>query len=508
MHALRRAAVLTAGALIVSCTTVLGAGPAAAEPLNPCVNPDNSPPVVEDVTFSPSSVDVSSGPQQVTLSMQISESGAPGPQPSGVAKAIAYIRAPDGPFNGRVELEPSGGDTWSADFTVPRYAPTGAWRVGYMVLYDAAGNSPGEDFAAVTHQPPFDEALTVSSSSSPDTEGPIATALTIGDRRVDTTRRSADVRVEVSAGDVGSGIDSVVVRADHRGDEADATLVDQGDGTYAGSLRIRRWVGTGDWKITWIGVRDALGNQTNYRRDRLRALGDNVFHVVSRTDEAEPVLRSLDVDPGAVDVRRRGHRIVLTARIDDPRSGVREASGFISSHVMPLERIRGTAKHGTWRGHLRLTPCTRPVRDHSWVVVEAYDGAGNEMHDPARKMRVRHRDLRPPQFSFTTHSVAQSGPVTIAFDEPVNGISDRSATVQQWSQGRYAPPLAGSWACFEKDGDVTSCRTGRVRSAAWTPEDPLAATHAHVVLNPVGTLELTDLHGNPFHRDEADVRVK
>ncbi len=100
--------------------------------------------------------------------------------------------------------------------------------------------------------------------------------------------------------------------------------------------------------------------------------------------------------------------------------------------------------------------------------------------------------------------------MTIAFDEPVNGISDQSAIVQQADPGPDlgGPPLAGSWECFEKDGDTTSCSTGRVRAAAWTPEDPLTGPDAHVVLDPAGTLELTDLHGNPFRRDEADVRLR
>jgi hypothetical protein len=508
----RRGAALAGAMLALSGLAGLGPQPVSAAPLTLCLgSSDNTRPLVQEVTFSPDSVDVSEAPQQVEVSLQITDGGAPG-QATGVSSAWADLSRPGGAGSVPLRFEHTDANTWSTVVTVPRYAPAGEWRISSAHAADDAGNGYDEESPSVSYaEHDLSGALTVSSSPSPDTEAPEATALRIGTDRVDTRRRAADVPVTVEATDSGSGVAEVAVQAHRGGHHVIASLAPGGAGELTGTLHIPTWVGTGSWKVDLVQVRDNLGNIHNYRRQGLQRLGDTTFEVVSRSDRAAPTLGPVGTRPDHVDVRTTDQRVVITARLSDRRSGVRTATAYVTPHGVPMTRIAGTPKHGTWRGSVRLTPCSRPLRDRSWVTVNAYDSAGNELQDPVRKIPVRHPDNRAPQFDFPSRTVPASGPVTIEFDEPVNGLDDASAIVVQWDGDAraYGPPLAGTWACFEGDGEDASCADGRVRSAIWTPDRPLQpGVSADVELDPEGTLSLTDLSGNPFDHTAASVEVE
>jgi hypothetical protein len=60
------------------------------------------------------------------------------------------------------------------------------------------------------------------------------------------------------------------------------------------------------------------------------------------------------------------------------------------------------------------------------------------------------------------------------------------------------PPVPGSWTCRDVRDAVTSCATGRVRTAAFTPTTPFTPLSDYQVeLNPEHTLGLVDMAGNP-----------
>jgi hypothetical protein len=46
------------------------------------------------------------------------------------------------------------------------------------------------------------------------------------------------------------------------------------------------------------------------------------------------------------------------------------------------------------------------------------------------------------------------------------------------------------------------CLTGDVRSADFHPSASFSSGSYYATLNPEGTLDLTDLAGNPFHQDQ------
>lgn len=61
--------------------------------------------------------------------------------------------------------------------------------------------------------------------------------------------------------------------------------------------------------------------------------------------------------------------------------------------------------------------------------------------------------------------------------------------------------MAGTWACKTVGGVTTSCATGQVRTASFTPTSSFtASTNHYIELNPEHQLGVTDLAGNPFDR--------
>lgn len=61
--------------------------------VNHCWSSDNGYPVVDDATFSPSSVDVSSAPATVTMTVHAHDTGGPGPA-SGIRQVLAPLTWP------------------------------------------------------------------------------------------------------------------------------------------------------------------------------------------------------------------------------------------------------------------------------------------------------------------------------------------------------------------------------------------------------------------------------
>ena len=508
---------LTACTLLACGTAALAdVGPAAAyEPLNRCVSPDNGLPTVQQLSFSPASVDVTSGPVQVTVRMRIVDPGGPGAA-SGVASAAVSL-APDNLLLGRlVRLQRDGGGWWSGSVTVPQHAPDGAWRPFALALEDRAGNPPSEEVrrALDAHDPPFDQTLVV--TSSPDTRPPTVTGVRVSPGRVDTRRGAKYVGVTIAASDDLSGVAHVRVLASRGRYDARTDLRRDG-GSFTGRLRIPTWRGTGTWHLL-VTAQDRVGNKVDVPSSRLATVGESSFAVVSRKDTARPTLRSLRVDPARVDLRQRARTVAFTVRLADVRSGIRSAvvTMPVSTHGEPgqamtrvrLTRTAGTARHGTWTGHVRLAPCTLLYR-RTPVFVAARDRAGNDRLWRPTVLTARTQSLWPAQADLTTPVVGATGPITLTFSQAVTGINPASPTVRRSDSTGTGPPLAGTWTCFTGSGMTTSCPTGHVRTASWTPDVPLDSPASYRVdLNPEGNLDVTDLDGNPFRRNRCTASTR
>lgn len=470
-------------ALVTALATVLAgavygtapAGAARAE-LSPCVDPDNGVPVVHDVSLSRTSVDVTDQAQQVDVTMEVQDTGGPGAA-SGVSRVGATLTAPNWGIGLGLTARHQSGNTWTATATVPRGAPPGEYRLHNLSLVDRAGNSPGEEHInEVLSQRPFDVALDVT-SDDPDTTAPTASDVSISPNRVDTRRKARTVRVAMGAQDDLSGIASVRTSLQGHGRSLSLDLTER-DGRWVGAVKIPRWLGKKPqrWRLGNVALRDRVENWRVYRRGaELDALGETGLRVRSGPrDGATPVLRSGRVRPRDVDVRVEDRRVRFVVRLRDGRSGVAEVSAGVPAGWAELRRTAGTARRGTWKGSIRLTPCTRHLHG-SPVGVVAADRLHNETHERIGRLRIQGRDNDPPHVGFRQNDNwwEPTGPIDLVFDEPVNGIHSDSVTVRRYDHPSIGEPLAGVWSCADGDGTAADCLTGKVRSASWRPDSPL-----------------------------------
>ena len=175
-------------------------------------NPDTTPPTLMGITLNPSSIDVTSSSQQVTLTLNLADSPAGVVFPGGNQLGFAFrLTSPSGNQNQwlattqftLVSGTPQSG-TWQATLTIPQYSEVGRWTVGELLLQDAANNSENFDETTLAALG-FSPSLQVS-DNSPDTTPPTLTNLTFSPRFLDTSSGSQTVTVTLQATDDLSGV--------------------------------------------------------------------------------------------------------------------------------------------------------------------------------------------------------------------------------------------------------------------------------------------------------------
>lgn len=512
--ALMAAAVTAAGALSAPATstppgTVAPTARAAVQ-LNHCVDDDNGVPQADSMLFHPTAVDVSAGPATVEVSVRISDDGGPGPA-NGVDSAEVEISSlADGPgprFFERVRLHGSRTDIWNAWFTVPQHAPPGEYAITSLSASDGTNHLDRVPLAGVA-DPLFDTTFHVT-SATPDVTPPSVEWLRLSSERVNTRKKFKKMRIQVKATDDLSGVRPVEVHITHQGQHEYLDLDGPGTGSvsdvYGDVVRVRKFVGNSTWRIRRLTVVDGVGNRRHYTGEDLRALGPHTFKVISRVDRKAPGIRSANLRPTPVNIRKRGRTLHFTAKLRDTRAGVASAVAIIPDRAIELERTAGNARKGTWRGKIRLDTC---VDLPKWprLRIETTDRVGNTRDEIIRKFRARSRDRVPPRISLVRSSggrVPIEGPVRFRFSERVTGVDADSVSVRLGTWPDPGPELAGTWACFGKNGNGRSCRSAHVRFAEWTPDDQFEPGADYLfVFNPEGDLGIRDAAGNPPRRVE------
>jgi hypothetical protein len=509
---------LVCGALVVG-GLIAPAGTAAAAPLIDCVSSDNGDPVMTDVTFSSSVVDVTEGPKTVTVIAATQDTGGPGPA-SGVRYVWVSLEHGNGNLEG-VKLQRNASGDWVGTVTIWRWTKPGPWRVSQALLRDRAGHETlyGNNEDVV----PFDNTFTVVSTR--DDVRPDLTAFTLAPNTVDTTHGERGMRFTARATDDLSGVRQVVVGLVsptlRRSSFARLLKVPGTADSFAGRAVMPSWIATSKWKVWFVYVIDRAGNYRLYYAPRLKELGFKTdFSVVSHRDTTEPTLVRFNRSPSILDVRTADATVTVTVHAKDTQSGVKSVEvSFSGAHGMfrsvTLQRVSGTRQDGVWQGTLKFRQCPAHAGVR-YVSVQVADERGHAVYYPAGELNKRGwpstlRVLTRPDAAPPTAHLAESrgvplaGPVTVMFGEPVNGLSDTSVTVQRDNPDTGADPgplLDGNWLCRTGSGTATSCTTGRVRKATFRPAAPFHPNQYYLVtLNPEHSLEVTDLAGNPFDRD-------
>ena len=497
---------MVVGALLLSGTTAAAAAAplttqqqaGAAATLSPCASSDNGWPELQSISLSPSTLDVRRRAAWLTVTASASDDGGPGPA-TGVREVEVTLTG----RLGVVQLERQHDGSWRGRLQVPPGSRPGARSVDYVRLRDWTGTGNQRYYGAADLRA-MGQPIDVDVVSRRDRRGPQLQSLTLSRTSVDLSRSAQTLRVTARVTDGIAGTDLVGVQTDVGHSELRLRRGTRLDGTWTGKLRVPRWSRTdGSPHPVYVYLRDRVGKDRSYYYDELADLGfPSMLTVTStRKDTVDPRLRRATAEPATVDVTTGDAEVAIMLRATDDQSGI--GTAYVWSD--PMKLTSGTARDGVWRGSVTVDSCwQRSGSIRPQVVV--FDRAANRVTTRVSITIVNDKDIRAPGVrSVEPARVSPTQPVTLTFGEDVTGISSAAAPVRRtdfgmgFGTGAPPPAQAGTWTCAASSGAVVDCATGAVRTATWTPSQPLTQGQTYGVdFNPEHVLDVRDLAGNPL----------
>lgn len=223
---------------------------------------DSTPPNITGFTFTPS-INTTSGPADVTVNFTLTDDLA-------INSGSVYVGfiGPSGKTRGNTYTVPASpaitSKTDSMTISFPKFAEQGTWKVSFIIVTDAAGNTLVLDptGALGTYPSGFASVLTVTSAT--DNTPPNITVFSFTPASITTTSQAQDVTVHFTVSDDAAGVSSVYAAfISPSGQTTRGTTVNSGDPDFAlNQLKINfpKLSEAGTWKVSLIIVTDAAGN--------------------------------------------------------------------------------------------------------------------------------------------------------------------------------------------------------------------------------------------------------
>lgn len=277
--------------------------------------PDLQPPRVSGLSFSPNPVDVSNGPQTVTVSLGATD------DLSGINFTSGYAPCGDFVIQSPTRKQARGIDAfafklasgtsldgiWKATFVMPQYSEAGNWTVSGLILRDNAHNNSslsGTSLASALSAAGISGTLTVT-SVRPDVTPPDLVDLTFGPAFVNTTTSSQTVSFEIHSTDDLSGVSALAEQRpsgtcvssaqrslsvsvsspsgaqSHHSWSGNSNGLTGGSlvggtvlaGTWQSNVVMPQFSEAGTWKIHALDLMDSVGNIATFDATQLAALG-------------------------------------------------------------------------------------------------------------------------------------------------------------------------------------------------------------------------------------------
>ncbi len=236
--------------LIISLATPAAAGIRATDSveLSDCWSTDHGRPVLLAVQLGATSVDVTEGPVDVPVRVQVSDTGGPGPA-SGVASVTVDVGTEAIPKIGgdllTVHLSPAAEPGWwTGVMSVPQWRVTKpTWSVLAVRITDHAGQSllVGQQALSAAGQ-----SATLDITHPADLVAPVLADLAVQPRTVDVSGGTQAVRVVARVTDAGGSGTATVNVAGVVLHRVSGTPM---DGVWRGRLVFHRWALGGGWTL-------------------------------------------------------------------------------------------------------------------------------------------------------------------------------------------------------------------------------------------------------------------
>lgn len=233
---------------------------------------DTTPPVLTSINISPGSVDVSTGDQNITVTLTMTDGD------SGVSFGNLFLYRPDGNFVDSIffnhSQRTSGDDldgTYEVTVVVPQYAAPGTWEIR-MFAEDNESNRRDYGPTDTAFPTPGDENFSVVNTGTEDTTGPQLTAMSVTPDTINTGTLAQTITLDMTITDDLSGHDGTNIsffdpsnnQGSFFGFFGVAGLVSGNtlNGTYQTTVSVPQGSAEGTWTSTPF-LRDRVGNTTS-----------------------------------------------------------------------------------------------------------------------------------------------------------------------------------------------------------------------------------------------------
>jgi hypothetical protein len=317
---------LAYGAVTITATSE---GRTAATALR-VTSEDRTPPRLKAFSISAATVDVTSGPAQVNVTLAVADPGS-GMDVFSVGLSSVSERASAScgtqwPAGGVLASGSQLDGVWKCTATIPKGVPAGTWEL-QATLEDTVGNLAFY-FRKELRAAGFPDSLVVVNSGPSSV--PTMTALSLSPTAVDVSEAAATVDVSVSATAL-QGVRSIRVSArPDRGIEYGrgcSVQVPFGEaatsGTWKCRLTIPRSAPAGTWRPTIVSVQDRAGTSRVYYEEDLAARGFlATVQVTSRTEDVvPPTLTGFSLNASSLDLSTGPKSVEATVTATDAGVG-------------------------------------------------------------------------------------------------------------------------------------------------------------------------------------------
>jgi len=289
---------------------------------------DVTPPQLQAVAISPTSVDVSASSKTVTVDMGVTDNL------SGVDTVIAILVAPNGTM-AQSRATSLDGYTYRATITIPRYAANGTWLLR-ITLVDGVNNRAviGSNVLQSRGLP-----FSISVASSPvDVTPPVPVGISFSPSTVDVSTQAQDVTVQIRVNDDLSGVvvdptiftGFTLVVQSPVGQQIRLYNVDFAvTGTPLASIwqatfQVPHYADAAAWQIVQLRVTDAAGNDRFLSAADLANLGVAPQLIVTSTisDRTAPTLAGFSFSPTVINTALGPQVVHVKLDIRDDLAGV------------------------------------------------------------------------------------------------------------------------------------------------------------------------------------------
>lgn len=556
-----------ATAIGVATATCLGAftlaPPAAVAAASLCAPPtDTVAPQLADVMVSPTTIDLNSGPRTITVTATATDTSGNG-APSGVRNVYVFL---EGRRVGaaRIRLNRTGGDpangTYTGTWTLPKYAGPGTLSILQAFVTDHAGNSNAYTNYSTTPSGPNSIALqsgwqpSVTVTGTPPSRPAKKPAGKLASFAFAPTAVNATVhakRVLVTATFHGRQPQRVYTYFQavngRRSLPFSGRLKEQSDKTWAGHVRVGRWIGRHTYRPALFAY---FGNQStpSHRSYEPTALHTTFLAgkltVTSGTDDSRPTLRGLTITPSSVDTTAGAQSVDISATAVDAQSGISRvqisfytrsgnASGGAAAGLYPYPGIGYTRYGGvnvtlhhttgnTWTGTGTFQEC---VPNGKWHIdIDAFNHARLGMfYNPGRLAKAglpnsiqvlsTPGDVVPP-YVYSATASGQHQTITLDFSEGVKNVSTSTLAVYAMRPvaTRYQHTTTVTGIVCSNGTSTVNCdgSEGLITSADLAVPDlsgKVGAKYAVYANLDSITSQLTDGIGNPMDWNNAATTV-